>query len=168
MQAGWPRRRNSLARGILALSLKCGARDFADDKKVTRERLGHREYHHLFPQHLLVTDGRMSAGSAGEADRAMNCALVTWKTNRQIAAKEPMLYLRERTEAARLGEEDVRRRLDSHLVPFEELAVGGYGEILDEVARAERVKSDYSRFLKKRAEVMRSAIEALFRGEVWP
>lgn len=162
MLAGWPRRKDTLARGILALSLKGGARDFADDARATRRHLVHREYHHLFPDHLLT--GVPSADSF----RALNCALVTWNTNRNIAAKEPVHYLQERTSGAALGEDEVRRRLQSHLVPYDELAVGGYGAIADTTARASKIAQDYEVFLSKRASMMLVAVEALCRGEVWP
>ena len=165
MRAGWPRRKDTLARGILALSLKGGARDFADDERVTRQHLIQREYHHLFPDHLLVSDGGVPPESSF---RALNCALVTWNTNRTIAAKEPIRYLQERTVDAQLGEEDVRTRLESHLVPYDELAVGGYGLIVASEARASKIAGDYDAFLRQRAQMMRPVMEALCRGEVWP
>ena len=165
MRAGWPRRKDTLARAILALSLKGGARDFADDERATRQHLVQREYHHLFPDHLLVSGGGVSPKSSF---RALNCALVTWNTNRTIAAKEPLQYLQERTVDAPLGEEEVRARLDSHLVPYDELAVGEYSPIADAEARASRIAWDYDAFLRKRAQMMRPVMESLCRGEVWP
>ena len=164
IRAGWPRRKDTLARSILALSLKCGARDFADDERATRQHLARREYHHLFPDHLLTGDGKLPSAYSF---RALNCALVTWNTNRKIAAKEPVQYLEERTTGAALGEDEVRRRLQSHLVPYDKLAVGGYGAIADTTARASKIAQDYEEFLSQRASMMRAAIEALCRGEVW-
>ena len=99
-RAGWPRRRDTLARAVLAVSLKGGARDFADGERVTRRHLARREYHHLFPDHLLTGDGEMSST---DSFRALNCALITWNTNRRVAAKEPLEYLEERTMRAALG-----------------------------------------------------------------
>ena len=164
-RAGWPRRRDTLARGILAVSLKGGARDFADDERATRRHLARREYHHLFPDHLLTGEGQLPST---HSFRALNCALVTWNTNRTIAAKEPLEYLQERTKAAALGEDEVRRRLQSHLVPYDELAVGGYSDVGSETARASQIGQDYEAFLRKRASMMCAAIQVLCRGEVWP
>lgn len=164
-RAGWPSRRDTLARGMLAVSLKGGARDFADDEPATRRHLARREYHHLFPDHLLTGDGQLSSVYSY---RALNCALITWNTNRTIAAKEPIKYLQERTSAAELGENEVRRRLQSHLVPYDELAVGGYSAASSETTRASQIVRDYEVFLRQRASMMRTAIEALCRGEVWP
>lgn len=47
IDAGWPKRKETLARAVLGLSLKAGALDIADGNQATRERLKHREYHHL-------------------------------------------------------------------------------------------------------------------------
>ena len=165
VRAGWPRRKDTLARAVLALALKRGARDFADDEQATRQQLSRREYHHLFPDHLLTNDGGLSTD---ESYRALNCALITWNTNRRIAAKEPIRYLQERAKVAALGEGEVRRRLDSHLIPYDELSVGGYGAIDDWTERAAQIKRDYRAFLYRRAELMQYAIRELCNGEVWP
>lgn len=125
--AGWPVRTERLARALLALSLRAGGLDLADGSAVSRVGLAGREYHHLFPVALLK--------ERGTADwlihRALNCALVTWKTNRTMAAKSPERYLAERRDGTSLGEEEVRRRLASHLVPYDELAAGSYETFLD-------------------------------------
>jgi hypothetical protein len=164
-QAAWPKGRDILARGILAVTLKQGAVDFADASPLTRERLAHREYHHLFPDHLLTDDGGLSSG---ESSLALNCALVTWKTNRHISAKEPMRYLRERTEQSTLGEDEVKRRLDTHLVPYEALAVGGYDLIGDPEERRASILRDFQIFLSKRTDALMQPIRALCDGQLWP
>ena len=164
-RAGWPRKKDILARAILALSLKRGALDFADDRPVDRGSLRQREYHHLFPGHLLEEDGGLERA---EQSRALNCALIRWNTNRIISAKEPIQYLAERAEGAPLGEDDVRRRLRSHLVPFEELSVGGYGDIQEPATRQRQVRADYERFLDSRAGMMLDAMGRLCSGERWP
>lgn len=154
--AGWPRGREVIARGILAVSLRQGARDIADDRTVTAEHLGSREYHHLFPDALLMNAGLESWKSM----RALNCALITWSTNRTISSKPPLQYLEERTSKADLGESEIRSRLASHIVPYTELASAGpYGEL-----DAERVAEDYDRFLWARAEMMMPVIRTLCDG----
>ena len=85
-----------------------------------------------------------------------------------IAAREPLEYLQERTRGAALGEEEVVRRLQSHLVPYDKLAVGNYGDIYSSTARASQIDRDYRAFLRQRATMMREAIEVLCRGEIWP
>jgi len=131
--AGWPVRPDRLPRALLALSLRVGGLDLADGSAATRENLAEREYHHLFPAARL----RELELSDTNINRALNCALVTWRTNRNIAAKTPEKYLAERTEGTSLGQEEVRRRLETHLVPFDELATASYDDFLN--ARAAKM-----------------------------
>ena len=163
-QAPWPRLRNTLARGVLAVTLRGGGSDFADGTPASRDSLGKREYHHLFPAALLRNEGGMDES---HVNLALNCALVTWNTNRNISAKEPIEYLRERVQRAPLGEEQIRGRLASHIIPLEELNVGGYSEVGAEEERSERIRSDYDRFIHSRAESVHRVIMKLCNGEEW-
>ncbi len=165
MEAGWPKRKETLARAILAASIKAGAFDIADGNQATRERLRGREYHHIFPDALLTDDGGLSDR---ESSRALNCVLITMNTNRNISAKEPLKYLRERIDRADLGETVVRDRLRSHIVPFTELNVGGYALIASVEARREKIQADYDAFLRARAAVISAALTALCQGRNWP
>lgn len=155
--AGWPRSREVVARGILAASLRAGARDIADDQTVTADHLISREYHHLFPDSLLTKVGDIDAA---ESMRALNCALITWSTNRTISSKPPLEYLEERTSKADLGEAEIQSRLASHVIPFNELAAAGpYGE-----DSADQVAKDYRAFLTARAAMMLPVIHLLCSG----
>ena len=162
VEAPWPRLRNTLSRAILAVSLRDGGSDFADEAPATRDTLTRREYHHLFPSALLKKDGKLGES---EINLALNCALVTWNTNRDISAKEPLAYLRERVARAPLGEAQIRRRLRSHLIPFAELNAGGYSHLGCENERAARIRSDYRRFLRARAEVIHRVVMDLCGGK---
>ena len=135
MRAGWPKKKDRLPRSILALSLRAGGRDFDDGSLAAPGNLSKREYHHLFPTAVLN-----DMGGTNKADRALNCALITWQTNRRIAAKTPADYIKAQAEAAHLGLESVRQRLESHLVPYEELVAGDYEAFLE--ARAERLMAE--------------------------
>jgi hypothetical protein len=76
-------------------------------------------------------------------NRALNCALITWRTNRHISAKTPFDYLQQRTAAAHLGESEVRHRLESHLISFDALVAGDYDAFLDD--RAELMLEEIGR-----------------------
>ena len=95
-----------------------------------------REYHHLFPVAHLARLGV----SEETAYRSLNCALVTWKTNRNISDKEPERYLAERRDGTdvgdgnSLGDAEVKARLASHLIPYEEMIAGNYKEFLEKRA----------------------------------
>ena len=133
VHAGWPTKKDRIARAILALALREGGHDLADGSTVSRTNLKKREYHHLFPDAYLTKLGLPSR----EVFRSLNCALITWKTNRSISAKEPERYLSERLEGSDVSEQDIRQRLATHLVPYDEMKAG-----------------DYDKFLKKRAEMV--------------
>ena len=128
--AGWPKKKDRVARAILALALKQGGLDLADGSTVSRANLAKREYHHLFPdahlKRLEIADDNIYC--------SLNCALVTWRTNRNISDKKPERYLAERREGTDLGEAEVAARLSSHLIPHKEMVAGDYDAFL--IARA--------------------------------
>lgn len=138
--ASWPVSKDRLARAILALALKHGGHDLADGSTATRANLKKREYHHLFPDaHLTrmgIPDERIYL--------SLNCALITWQTNRNISAKDPEHYLAERRKGTSLGDAEVKARLETHLIPFEEMVAG-----------------DYQAFLVKRASMVHTAMTKL-------
>ncbi len=124
--AGWPKKKDRTARAVLALALKQGGLDLADGSTVSRANLAKREYHHLFPDaHLKrqrVDDDKIYC--------SLNCAVVTWRTNRNISDKEPERYLAERREGTDLGEAEVAARLASHLIPYDKMVAGNYDTFL--------------------------------------
>ena len=138
--AGWPVSKERLSRAILALALRQGGCDLADGAIVSRENLSKREYHHLFPQAHLARSGVPDERSY----LSLNCALVTWQTNRNISDKTPERYLSERRDGTSLGDCEVRARLATHLIPFDEM-----------------VKNDYPAFLDKRAHIVHDAMEKM-------
>src|SRR5690606_32054852 len=122
-------------RAILALSLRQSGLDLADGSTASRENLSRREYHHLFPDARLRSLNRQDH----EIYRALNCALVTWRTNRNMSDKEPERYLAERRTPDDPTDEEIRSRLESHLIPMEEMVSGDYDAFLDR--RAELVEA---------------------------
>ncbi|MBR1223767.1 DUF262 domain-containing protein [Bradyrhizobium sp. AUGA SZCCT0176] len=140
IEAAWPKQKDRVARAILAIALKHGGIDLADGSTVSRANLAKREYHHLFPDAHLKRRGYEDQ----RIYRSLNCAVVTWKTNRNISDKDPEKYLAERREGSNLGEPEVRARLASHLIPFDELVAG-----------------DYEAFLTARAELVHNAMNEL-------
>lgn len=125
--ASWPKKKDRLARAILLLSLKNGAKDFADVSEVNRKNIKIREYHHLFPNDYLKTNGFKEE----VASKALNCALITWKTNRVILNKEPIKYLLERANASNLGEDEVAFRLSTHLIDYNSLKLDSYYDFIE-------------------------------------
>lgn len=163
LQADWPKRKSILGRGLLALQLKCGAEDLADGARATVATITSkehpREYHHLYPAATLEDAGIPDE----QIFRALNCALITWRTNRTISDKDPITYLKERADNCALGEKETKRRLRTHLIPYALLAVGYQG--LSDVERRSRVRHDYAAFLSARADVLAKAVQDACEGK---
>lgn len=115
-----------------------------------------REYHHVFPNQLLTEAGIDSM-------LALNCVLITWKTNRTIGRLDPITYLEKRAEFAP-EPRDIEDRLESHLVPYEVVAAAGpYEQPAGEELRA-AVQPDFEAFLDQRARMVQRFMEAVCSG----
>ncbi len=141
--AGWPGRKDRLPRAILATTLRRKALDFADGTPVNRTNVNDRELDHLYSFGYLNVDRENN-----DVNRALNCALISATTNRNKSGSAPSTYLARRAEAANLGEEEVRMRLRSHLVPYHTL-----------------IADQYDAFLEERAKLIEADMKALCNGE---
>lgn len=155
-RVGWPKRESIRGRGIMAVFSKLGAYDFADGSPLTRQQLidSRRHYHHVFPDALLKEVGV-------ESYFALNCALITDKTNLNISNKDPMNYLKDRYNWT--SEDIVNTRLQSHLIPLEELKCGDYDGFSGE-EKVTKVTHDFAQFIAKRAAYVATAVETLAQG----
>ncbi len=150
----WPKRNTIRGRAILAVANRLGALDFSTGERLDRHTIQHRHYHHIFPDALLKESDIHSF-------LALNCALIADKTNISIGRKDPLVYLKDRYEWT--TEEIVSERLQSHLIPVEELANGGY-EGLNEEEKTIKLKADFEAFLRKRASLVMTSVEMLVQG----
>lgn len=157
IRVGWPKRENIRARGIMAVYTKLGAHDFADGSQLSRQALldSKRHYHHVFPDALLKE-------AEVESFLALNCSLITDKTNLNISNKDPYRYLSERYEW--ISEDIVHSRLKSHLIPIQELKNGGYEGLIKE-ERLEKIKIDFENFINIRAKYVVKAVSELAQGK---
>jgi len=161
MRVGWPKGADRMARAVLATTLYFGGWDFADGRPASYESLKAREYHHVFPDALLQ-DADI------DSYLALNCALITWKTNRSIGRKDPLEYLRDRV--AWSDEANVSQRLETHLLDYGMLAGAHYvdatGQPLKGEALAPKLKADFEKFLEWRAQRVAIAARFLADGEL--
>jgi hypothetical protein len=139
----------------LAVSLYLGANDFADHRTATYENIQHREYHHIFPDALLAEAGIQSY-------LALNCALITWKTNRILGRKDPLEYLQQRVAAA--DESEVKKRLRSHLISYDHLSKAHFAGLTGD-ALEKKLSKQFSLFLQHRAALVVAAMNKLVEGE---
>jgi hypothetical protein len=154
LTAEWPRRATIRGRGILAVACRLGGLDFSTGEPLTGDNIERRHYHHVYPDALLK-----EAGINGFL--ALNCALISDKTNIAIGRKDPLAYLKDRYEWT--SEAIIRERLQSHLVPIPELATGGY-EGLGDREKSQKLQEDFDRFLRRRAAFVMKAVGLLTEG----
>lgn len=155
--AGWAKSKSSVARAILAAANYFGARDFADDTTISADNVTQREYHHVFPNQLLIE-------AEIDSMKALNCVLITWKTNRTIGRLDPITYLEKRAENAP-DPRDIKERLESHLVPYEIIAASGpYPEPSGAELRA-AVQPDFDGFMDQRAVLVHRFMTAVCSGQ---
>lgn len=161
LNVAWPKAVSIRGRGILAVSNYFNAFDFADGSIITAANVSNREYHHIFPD-ALIKEASDHLKEDINSTIALNCALITGKTNRTIGRKEPLTYLKDRYNWA--TERIITQRLNSHAIPTEELKAGGY-DGLDDDSKANKIKNDFQKFLQKRAAIIIKAVNKLTQGE---
>ncbi len=152
--ADWPKRMSIQGRGVLAVACRLGALDFSTGERLDKNNVKSRHYHHIFPDALLKEakiDGHL----------ALNCALITDKTNISIGRKDPLLYLKERYKWN--TKDIVKERLQSHLIPISELSNGGYKK-LSIKKKKKKLASDFDAFLLARAMLVSKAAKRLAGG----
>ena len=91
----------------------------------------------------------------------LNCALISDKTNISIGKKDPLEYMKDRYKWT--TEVIVEERLQSHLIPINELANGGY-EGLSEEQKSAKAQNDFDAFIRRRAELFMKAARLLANG----
>lgn len=161
LRVGWPKGSDRIARAVLATSLYFGGWDFADGRPASHDSLKTREYHHVFPDALLQEAGI-------ESYLALNCALITWKTNRNIGRKDPLEYLKDRVDWS--SEADVRQRLKSHLLDYDLLATARYVDEAEQPLVGEALKAklapEFQDFLEHRARCVEVTMSYLAGGDI--
>lgn len=156
-QAGWPVKRDTLSRGIMAVFTNLGAKDFADGSVLDRSQLAlsKRHYHHIFPRENLE---RYEVNP----NLAINCALISGATNQTISNKETYRYLADRYKWT--DEEVINERLSTHLILARDLQTGGYEE-MTEIKKAEKTAQDFKHFISSRSVLVHKAVRYLANGK---
>jgi hypothetical protein len=154
LTAEWPKRATIRGRAILAVACRLGALDFSTGERLDVGSIEQRHYHHIYPDALLKE-------AKTNSFLALNCALISDKTNISIGRKDPLEYMKDRYKWTL--EEIVRERLRSHLIPIDELANGGYEGLSDE-QKGEKLKNDFAAFISCRAELVIKAVKLLANG----
>jgi len=144
-----------ITNGILAASIQSGGKDIANGDKYSRKNCDSRQKHHIFPKKLLAEKAK-----GQDPDLALNLMWVSGFTNRTVGAKYPGDYLLDRVKKSHHHDPDgeVRRRLESHLIP---------AKILMECTESNSgsLEKMYKTFIKERAKMVAVAVKKLCDGE---
>lgn len=115
-----------------------------------KEREGKLHRHHIFPKDFLKAD--FDPKKEKEIiDHGLNGILLTKEGNLYLSKKDPIEYLEALGEEAGLSQEDVRRRVESHLVPYDELVAKG------------PLRQRYFDFIQRRSEMVAAKLLELAR-----
>ncbi|MBQ0925567.1 DUF262 domain-containing protein [Saccharopolyspora endophytica] len=114
------RTRNAAAyKGIYALLLAEGARDWMEDKKF--DKVQYRsldvDIHHIFPQKWCADNGV----DVEQRESIVNKTAISARTNRTIGGKAPSKYLAQIEAKAQISTYQLDQLIASHLVPATEL-----------------------------------------------
>lgn len=154
LTADWPKRASIRGRAVLAVACRLGGLDFSTGERLDLNNIGDRHYHHIFPDALLRE-------AEIESFRALNCALISDRTNMSIGRKDPLEYMKDRYKWT--SGDIVHERLESHLIPVKELGNGGY-EGLSQDQKVQKLKKDFDTFIRKRADYVVKAVSLLAEG----
>lgn len=154
LTADWPKRATIRGRAVLAAACRLGALDFATGERLDISTVAERHYHHIFPDALLKE-------AEIESFRALNCTLISDRTNMTIGRKDPLEYMKDRYQWS--STKIVRERLQSHLIPVKELGNGGY-EGLADAQKMAKLRKDFDAFTRERANLIMKAAALLADG----
>ncbi len=155
LSEGWPKSKGIRKRAVLAICTREGSKDVASNLEISPDEIRKRQYHHIFPKGLLR---KVNC----DPNLALNCMLIDEPTNQDWSDRWPGDYILERIEESGLhGEEareELRRRLESHLIPPD--------AILDAVDNGTAIlQKKYEDFLRQRAGLIIEKMKKLCRGQ---
>ena len=148
----WPTSNSSLSKSILALSLRRGALDIGSGERIQQNRLDERQHHHIFPEDYLIKNA-----PEGNPHLALNCMLITGRTNKEASNKPPLEYLKSlvtKHAGSSINLKELKWRVESHLVPFESLEI-----------KNKSVMDSYMKFLDDRSRLIERDIDKLANGD---
>ncbi len=147
----WIGRKSRLGRGIAGIVMKQTPQDWVTgnplDVNTVRDLEGRGELnrHHVFPKAFLK-----ESVPKEKVDHGLNGVLLSGGSNRVLSSMDPKEYLQKLLKDTQsLDEKELRKRVESHLVPYDALIAEGTPE------------SRYESFLEQRAKLIVKEIKNL-------
>ena len=145
--------RGRLGPAIAAVAMQQTPMDWVTGKRLDEghvrnlENLRKLDRHHVFPKRYLK--GHFSVD---EINHGLNGVLLSKEGNLALGTKSPDVYLKKILSYSQgLSEEELRSRIESHLVPYDALISMG------------TTKSRYKKFLKSRAKLVAEKVTTLVK-----
>ena len=146
-------RKKRLGRAVAAVAMHRTPVDWGTGEKLDANTIRNLENtskldrHHVFPREFLKAHS-----TPEEINHGLNGVLLTKASNLAFSKKDPALYLKRILEDSQsLSENELRNRVESHLVPYDGLKSDG------------TPKSRYENFIKKRARLVAAEIAKLVK-----
>ncbi len=147
----WIGSRSRIGRALAVVVMSESPSDWVTDEKLDHsnvrslEQTGKLQRHHIFPKGFLK-----GYVSNDEINHALNGVLLRESTNRWFSNKDPVDYLQTIVRNRKdLKEALLRKRVETHMVPYDDLISTG------------SVKSRFRRFIVSRAKLIASKLEQL-------
>ena len=147
----WIKGTSRLGRSIVALTLVESPGEWLTSDRLNTRRVrelvsaGKLDRHHVFPRNILVGKFEKAAVNHG-----LNGVLLSKSGNQALSKKDPAKYMKWILDQQKsLSEEELRRRVESHLVPYD-VIVGAGG-----------VKARYEAFIEERARLVSEKFKEL-------
>ena len=146
-------RKKRLGRAVAAVAMHRTPIDWGTGEKLDANTIRNLENtskldrHHVFPREFLK-----GHSTPEEINHGLNGVLLTKASNLAFSKKDPALYLKRiLKDSQSLSENELRNRVESHLVPYDALKSDG------------TPKSRYKNFVKQRARLVAAEIANLVK-----
>ena len=143
LRSGWIGQ-SRLGRALASVAMSKKPDDWITGEQLDRQTIrkleqgGNLDRHHVFSRHAL----RNANVPNKEIQNGLNGVLLDKKTNRKMSKEPPEKYLKMIIDQAKISENELRRRVEGHFVPYDSLKDVG------------DISKQYENFLKERAKIL--------------
>ena len=147
--------KSRLGKAVAAAAASSGAREWFTGVALDQTRVrelngaGRFDFHHVFPKGVL---GQLASTDPDRfpMDHGLNGVWLPKDENQSARDEDPREYVHRIVEKTHgLGEVEVKRNIESHLVPYEAMMAD------------EPVETRYPKFLKERARLVKEKLDEL-------
>ena len=173
IKAGWPNRKDIIARGILLACCQEDAKDPISGTELKSDNAEKRQMHHIFPKSLFPKSRAVKLDDSEDGlfnpHLALNCLFISKDTNDMFDNHLPGTYLEKiykpQNDSDKFNEDSVKANLKSHCISdtLSQTLINAKDGTLNDLTE---LGSAYKTFIEGRAEeVMKKINELLKNGK---